>query len=123
MQNDPARYAVSLAEIDRRKETIGMFREETLELKTSLKKSKSVQLQKQQQQQQQQRPPAVRNASGSIKGKEREDSSQPSTDYDLERQEQLFADQDEQLDEVYHTVGTLRDQAMTMGDELDDQAM
>ena len=119
MQNDPARYAVSLAEIDRRKETIGMFREEIWELKTSLKKSKSIQ----QQQQQQQRPAAVRNASGSVKGKEREDSYQPSTDYDLERQEQLFADQDEQLDEVYHTVGTLRDQAMTMGDELDDQAM
>jgi hypothetical protein len=46
-------------------------------------------------------------------------------DDDLEafHQQSIMQDQDEQLEDVGHTVGNLRQQAREMGEELDDQVM
>jgi member of the syntaxin family of t-SNAREs len=46
-------------------------------------------------------------------------------DDDLEafHQQSIMQDQDEQLEDVGHTVGNLRQQAREMGEELDDQVV
>ena len=42
--------------------------------------------------------------------------------FEQQRQEQIMQEQDEALDDVFKTVGTLRQQADTMGRELEEQA-
>ena len=44
-------------------------------------------------------------------------------EYGAYREQVLMRSQDEQLDDVSHTVGNLHQQAREMGEELDDQAM
>ena len=42
--------------------------------------------------------------------------------FEQQRQQEIMAEQDEALEDVFHTVGTLRAQADTMGRELEEQA-
>lgn len=56
-------------------------------------------------------------------GREGEDNGEDYTaEFEQQQQTQMMAEQDTQLDSVFHTVGNLRQQAADMGRELEEQA-
>jgi t-SNARE syntaxin family protein len=97
VEADPARFNVARAELERRRDTVDLFKNQIDEMLEGISGTKS--------------SPRLD-----------ESSREPPSAYEQQLQEQMYEEQDYQLDDVYKTVGTLRDQARTMGDELEDQA-
>ncbi len=114
VQSDPYKYGLEIEEVARRKRLVDEVGGEIEDMREELQKSIS----------------NVLNGKGKGRANDSgngfEDSTPDSTDYnaEFEQQQQLhmMAEQDVQLDSVFHTVGNLRLQADSMGRELEEQA-
>lgn len=106
ISSDPARYNLSQTEVEKRRGFLSNVRSECNRLK------------------QQARPPSeTQNPFSSPEDKQDENAeTQEAREQEEMYQQQIMNEQDIQLDSVFHTVGNLRMQANTMGQELGEQA-
>lgn len=102
----PEKYGLSQAEVERRRKFLADVRRQCEKLKGAA------------------RPAAETNPFTSPQDEPVEETAQSAEDREQEElyQQQLMEEQDIQLDSVFHTVGNLRSQANTMGQELGEQA-
>jgi len=115
VQSDPYKYGLEIEEVARRKRLVDEVGGEIDDMREELE-----------------RPFNAAQGSGKGKGKVRghgngmDDGREAEHDNyaEFEQQQQLhmMAEQDQQLDSVFHTVGNIRRQADTMGRELEEQA-
>jgi len=118
VEHDPYRYGLEIDEVERRRRLVEDVGAEVEDMHTELAKT-------------------VEQAQihGHFKGKDAslphpsafdsEDEHEGDGDYaqfEQQRQEEIMQQQDEALDDVFKTVGSLRQQADTMGRELEEQA-
>lgn len=119
VEHDPYRYGLEIDEVERRRTLVGDVGKEVDDMHAELEKT-------------------VEQAQIHGKGKGKEALPHPSAfdsededgrdgdgdyaQFEQQRQEQIMQEQDEALDDVFKTVGTLRQQADTMGRELEEQA-
>ncbi|KAI4731872.1 hypothetical protein E4T49_00123 [Aureobasidium sp. EXF-10728] len=118
IEHDPYRYGIELDEVERRRRLVADVGQEIEDMHTELAKT-------------------VAEAQVHGKGKAKDDGLPHPSAFDSEdedgvdgdygqfeqqRQEEIMQQQDEALDDVFKTVGTLRQQADTMGRELEEQA-
>ncbi|KAI5196148.1 hypothetical protein E4T39_07939 [Aureobasidium subglaciale] len=118
VEHDPYRYGLEIDEVERRRRLVKDVGAEIEDMHTELAKT-------------------VEQAQIHGKGKGKEALPHPSAfdsededavgdgdyaQFEQQRQEEIMQQQDEALDDVFKTVGTLRQQADTMGRELEEQA-
>ncbi|KAI5211694.1 hypothetical protein E4T42_07511 [Aureobasidium subglaciale] len=118
VEHDPYRYGLEIDEVERRRRLVEDVGAEIEDMHTELAKT-------------------VEQAQIHGKGKGKEALPHPSAfdsededamgdgdyaQFEQQRQEEIMQQQDEALDDVFKTVGTLRQQADTMGRELEEQA-
>ncbi|THV64721.1 hypothetical protein D6D19_02555 [Aureobasidium pullulans] len=119
VEHDPYRYGLEIDEVERRRTLVEDVGKEVEDMHAELEKT-------------------VEQAQIHGKGKGKEALPHPSAfdsededgrdgdgdyaQFEQQRQEQIMQEQDEALDDVFKTVGTLRQQADTMGRELEEQA-
>lgn len=103
----PERYNLSQTEVERRRGFLSDVRKQCEKLKSAARPASS-----------------ATNPFTSPEDESVEESAQTAEDREQEElyQQQLMEEQDIQLDSVFHTVGNLRSQANTMGQELGEQA-
>ncbi|QKX63618.1 uncharacterized protein TRUGW13939_10789 [Talaromyces rugulosus] len=122
---DPYRYGLELDEVERRRKFVAEVGGEIESMAGEMAKS-VVEQQQQEHEQQQQRKnqslpnPAEFDTDDDNNNNERGDYYSA---YEEQRQVEMMSNQNEQLDGVFRTVGTLRQQADTMGRELEDQTV
>lgn len=108
ISGDPEKYNLSGAEVEKRRGFLANVRSESSRLKS------------------QARPASASNSNNPFTSPEDEPESAAQTEEDRAQEElyqqQILEEQDIQLDSVYQTVGNLRLQANTMGQELGEQA-
>jgi member of the syntaxin family of t-SNAREs len=113
---DPYRYGLELDEVERRRKFVADVGHEVAEMGSELAKQTAT---------------ATTTAGKSLPNPAEFDSPDNDDDdddddyanYEQQQQVDMMAAQDEQLDGVFRTVGNLRQQADTMGRELEDQAV
>jgi t-SNARE complex subunit (syntaxin) len=106
VQSDPYKYGLEIEEVSRRKRLVDEVGGEVEDMREELSKSLS-------------------QAGKSVARDDRFAEDGQGDNYaEFEQQQQLhmMAEQDTQLDSVFHTVGNLRQQASDMGRELEEQA-
>lgn len=107
MQSDPYKYGLEIDEVSRRKRLVDEVGNEVEDMRDELKKQ-------------------ISSSSGTNGGNNNfEEDGRDGDNYaEFEQQQQLhmMAEQDQQLDGVFRTVGNLRQQADDMGRELEEQA-
>ena len=111
MQSDPYKYGLEIEEVARRRRLVDEVGGEVEDMREELEKTVS----------------GVGNGKGKGTGIDPFDdrNAEGEDNYaGFEQQQQLhmMAEQDTQLDSVFHTVGNLRQQASDMGRELEEQA-
>ncbi|ORZ34149.1 hypothetical protein BCR44DRAFT_153097 [Catenaria anguillulae PL171] len=124
VQREPARFRLTAADIQARRSFVATAKESLKELQSTLE-SGMVAAEKQQR-------AALFNTSGHsppfsaskpplASGAGSNDPNQNLIDNQLGQQQVLMRNQDQQLDQVMNTVSTLKQVAITMGDEIEDQ--
>lgn len=116
VQSDPYKYGLEIEEVARRKRMVDEVGGEIEDMREELEKGMSSAAYK-----------GKGRANADVNGygdDEREMLEDPDSYAEFEQQQQLhmMAEQDQQLDSVFHTVGNIRRQADTMGRELEEQA-
>ena len=111
-EQDPFRYGLDVDEVARRRRLVDEVGGEVEEMRTELQKAVAA------------KPPGGANGSAlpdpsAFDGDE--DGEGGYAAFEQQRQAEMMHEQDEALDEVFVTVGNLRDQADTMGRELEEQ--
>jgi t-SNARE syntaxin family protein len=114
VQSDPYKYGLEIEEVARRKRLVDEVGGEIEDMREELEKTIS-------------NATSAPNRNGKGKGPDgfdEEGEGQGDSYAEFEQQQQLhmMAEQDTQLDSVFHTVGNLRQQADSMGRELEEQA-
>ncbi|CCG82501.1 SNARE domain protein [Taphrina deformans PYCC 5710] len=104
VSKDPQKYKVTSREVDKRRDTIANIKRETQKLKDAAHPPKH-------------QDPFVSTEDPQDPGMSEEDREQEEM-----YQQQILNEQDTQLDSVFYTVGNLRQQANTMGQELEEHA-
>lgn len=104
VSKDPQRYNVSSKEVETRRDTLAKIKLETRRLKDAA------------------HPPKHQNPFSSVEDAEEVGISEEDREQEEMYQQQILNEQDTQLDSVFHTVGNLRQQANTMGQELEEHA-
>lgn len=132
IEHDPYRYGIELDELERRRQFLADTRTEIEDIKRELERQDT-----------QQDEDKRRQGSAAMQGAEIgagaaglpspshfddfDDDEQRGDDYyammEQERQMEMMAEQDQQLEGVFRTVGNLRAQADDMGRELEEQAV
>ncbi|OKL64080.1 hypothetical protein UA08_00575 [Talaromyces atroroseus] len=119
---DPYRYGLELDEVERRRKFVEDVGKEVDEMAREMRKQETM-------------PTTTKGKKGTsaaLPNPSEFDALSPDADehdddyyatYEQQRQVDMMAAQDEQLDGVFRTVGNLRQQADTMGRELEDQAV
>lgn len=102
VEQDPASFGIDRIEVSERRRFLGEIQGEIEDIKEEMDR-RVVDVSSMQQQQPSHDDPAY-------------------AAFEQQQQQSLMAEQDGQLESVSKTVGTLRDQAHTMGQELEDQA-
>lgn len=108
MQSDPYKYGLEIEEVARRKRVCEEVGGEVEDMREEL--SKTLQASK------------PRTGEGFHNGEEEGEQDDSYREFEQQQQLHMMADQDTQLDSVFHTVGNLRQQASDMGRELEEQA-
>jgi len=113
VQSDPYKYGLEIEEVARRKRLVDEVGGEIEDMREELEKT-------------------VSNATSAPNGKgkgpggddfdEGEGKGDSYAEFEQQQQLHMMAEQDTQLDSVFHTVGNLRQQADSMGRELEEQA-
>ncbi|CRG87558.1 SNARE domain protein [Talaromyces islandicus] len=118
---DPYRYGLELDEVERRRKFVADVGTEIESMAGEVAKSVVAEQQSYEQQQQQRKRQSLPNPA-EFDTDDREEGDYYSA-YEQQRQVEMMSNQNEQLDGVFRTVGNLREQADTMGRELEDQAV
>lgn len=110
MQSDPYRFGLEIEEVARRKRLVDEVGGELEDMREELAHNPTT--------------TSISNAtSGSLSGIEGEEATMDYTaEFEQQQQQHMLAEQDRDLEGVFRTVGTLRQQADHMGRELEEQA-
>ncbi|CZS99610.1 related to syntaxin family member TLG1 [Rhynchosporium graminicola] len=115
VQSDPYKYGLEIEEVTRRKRVVDEVGGEVEDMREELAKTSSSSSY------------SNGNSDGGGAGRENDgrfgDEREPdyNAEFEQEQQLQMIAEQDRDLDSVFHTVGNLRQQADHMGRELEEQ--
>lgn len=107
MQSDPYKYGLEIEEVARRKRLVDEVGNEIDDMREELQKQISS---------------TNTRANGFDEDGEGEGRGDDYAAFEQQQQLHMMAEQDQQLDSVFHTVGNLRQQADDMGRELEEQA-
>ncbi|KAG9245944.1 syntaxin 6 [Calycina marina] len=107
VQKDPYKYGLEIEEVSRRKAMVDEVGGEVDDMREELLRTAKVAHQS--------LPGNARAGGGD------DDGLDYNAEFEQQQQTQMMAEQDEQLDDVYRTVGNLRMQANEMGRELEEQ--
>ncbi|KAF4630499.1 hypothetical protein G7Y89_g7643 [Cudoniella acicularis] len=111
VQSDPYKYGLEIEEVARRKRLVDEVGNEVEDMRDELKKQTS------------QGSGTRTGTSGAFEGPEGEgEAGDNYAEFEQQQQIHMMAEQDQQLDGVFRTVGNLRQQADDMGRELEEQA-
>ncbi|KAH8649664.1 SNARE domain-containing protein [Tricladium varicosporioides] len=113
VQSDPYKYGLEIEEVSRRKRLVDEVGNEVEDMRDELKKQIS------------QSPSGTRrgkSTTNTFDEPRREDGEDNYAEFEQQQQLHMMAEQDQQLDGVFRTVGNLRQQADDMGRELEEQA-
>jgi hypothetical protein len=119
---DPYRYGLELDEVERRRKFVADVGAEIESMAGEMAKSVVEQQQQQRTAHQGLPNPAEFDTEADDNNNDNERGDYYSA-YEEQRQVEMMSNQNEQLDGVFRTVGTLRQQADTMGRELEDQTV
>jgi member of the syntaxin family of t-SNAREs len=111
VESDPYSYGIDIEEVQRRRALVGEVGNEVGEMREEL--SKTVQ-------QAQAKGKNVMNGDSMLPDPDTFDDEDVYAEFEQQRQHELLHEQDEALDGVFRTVGTLRQQAAVMGHELEE---
>lgn len=115
VQSDPYKFGLEIDEVARRARLVDEIGGEVEDMREELEKSI----------QQNNNNNNIQNGNGNGKGIDDafgQDRRDYNAEFEHEQQLTMMRDQDRDLDSVFHTVGNLRQQADTMGRELEEQA-
>jgi len=107
VQSDPYRYGLEIEEVARRRRLVDEVGGEIEDMREELEKTVS-------------NTTTNPNPNTNVEDGNGDEDSYAA--FEHQQQLHVMAEQDTQLDEVFHTVGTLRQQADSMGRELEEQA-
>jgi methyl-accepting chemotaxis protein len=111
VESDPYSYGIDIEEVQRRRALVDEVGNEVGEMREEL--SKTVQ-------QAQAKGKNVMNGDSMLPDPDTFDDEDVYAEFEQQRQHELLHEQDEALDGVFRTVGTLRQQAAVMGQELEE---
>ncbi|KAI4844668.1 hypothetical protein E4T44_06062 [Aureobasidium sp. EXF-8845] len=118
VEHDPYRYGLEIDEVERRRRLVEDVGAEVEDMHTELAKTVE--------QAQIQGHPKGKDASlphpSAFDSEDEHEGDGDYAQFEQQRQEEIMQQQDEALDDVFKTVGSLRQQADTMGRELEEQA-
>jgi hypothetical protein len=110
VQSDPYKYGLEIEEVARRKRLVEEVGGEVEDMREELEKAVDA-------------GRAGNGNGGVFDGREGEREGEDAyAEFEQQQQQHMMAEQDTQLESVFHTVGNLRQQADSMGRELEEQA-
>ncbi|KAI4765866.1 hypothetical protein E4T51_01172 [Aureobasidium sp. EXF-12344] len=119
VEHDPYRYGLEIDEVERRRTLVEDVGAEIEDMHTELAKTID---QAQIHGKGKAKDTSLPHPSAFDSDDEHEEGDGDYAQFEQQRQEEIMQQQDEALDDVFKTVGTLRQQADTMGRELEEQA-
>lgn len=113
METNPSQYGLSVAEVTRRKRLVQEVGSEVEDMRSELAGRIGAGASS--------RNDSLPDPSSFAIGDGDPNDEDYAAEFEHQQQEQMMREQDEQLDGVFQTVGNLREQAATMGRELEEQ--